>query len=70
MQTIKLNEKIAELAKKNGIEKYRIEGIKLVHGDYSITDQGELAWDTFINVVILPIKGYFQIPITFSIKNE
>ena len=70
MKTVDLNKKIDKLVKSNGIEKYRIEGMKLVHGVYEVTDEGELTWDTFIDVHILPLKGYFQFPVTFSIKNE
>jgi len=70
MKTKDLNNRIDEYAKINGIEKYRVEKMALKKGVHSVTPEGELVCDLFIDVVILPQKGYFQLPITFSIKLE
>jgi hypothetical protein len=70
MRTKDLNKRIDEYAKYNGIKKYRVEKMALKKGVHSVTPEGELVCDLFIDVVVLPITGYFQIPITFSIKLE
>jgi hypothetical protein len=70
MRTKNLNNRIDEVVKKQGIEKYCIKKIALKKGVDSVTPEGELVCDLFIDVVILPIKRYFQLPITFSIKLE
>ena len=69
MKTSDLNKKIKELTEKKGITKYRVDGMALKMGNYSIAKNGELKCDLFIDIRILPLRGYHEIPITFTVKN-
>ena len=70
MKNEKLTAIITTLANNFGITKFRVDSMKLTEGDFEVTPQGELTYDKFIEVKILPLAGYHEIPITFSIKRE
>ena len=70
METKKLTAILTTLVNSMGITKYRVDSMKLMDGNYTVNLQGELVYDKYIEVKILPLEGYYEVPITFSIKRE
>jgi hypothetical protein len=68
MKTTDLNNIIDDRMKKMGIHQYKIDGMKLNEGNYSVAEDGTLVYDQIIDIYVRPIEGTTNITMNIVIS--
>ena len=69
MKTTDLYNLLEKRLKKIGISQYKIDGMKLNEGNYSVADDGTLVYDQIMDIYVRPIEGTTNITMNIVISN-
>lgn len=68
MKTTDLNAIIDDRMKKMGITNYKIDGMKLNEGNFTVADDGVLEYDQILDIYVRPIEATTNLTINVVIS--